>query len=196
MSVLRPQCPASGASSLWQRSRNARTAYLFLLPAFLVMADHHVLSARVRGLDVLHELRADEPQGRRTRAERHRASETTSGSWTTTSSSPTSISSGSWSSTSSGRFSNVVIHLILGVRIALLLNVEGLRLKRFYRAIFIIPVVIPPIIVAIVWRNMFDPQYGADQPGPQRHDRGALQAPAVHDRLAEPAQSRSSRQGP
>ena len=34
-------------------------------------------------------------------------------------------------------------------------------LKRFYRAIFILPVVIPPIIVATVWRNMFDPTHGA-----------------------------------
>ena len=57
--------------------------------------------------------------------------------------------------------SNVVIHVVLGVLIALVLNVEGLRFKRFYRAIYIIPVVIPPIIVATVWRNMFDPQYGA-----------------------------------
>jgi arabinogalactan oligomer/maltooligosaccharide transport system permease protein len=58
-------------------------------------------------------------------------------------------------------FSNVIIHVVLGVAIALVLNVEGLRFKRIYRAIFILPVVIPPIIVAVVWRNMFDPQYGA-----------------------------------
>jgi arabinogalactan oligomer/maltooligosaccharide transport system permease protein len=58
-------------------------------------------------------------------------------------------------------FSNVVLHVVLGVAIALVLNVEGLRFKRIYRALFILPVVIPPIIVATVWRNMFDPQYGA-----------------------------------
>jgi arabinogalactan oligomer / maltooligosaccharide transport system permease protein len=58
-------------------------------------------------------------------------------------------------------FSNVVIHVVLGVAIALLLNVEGLWLKRFWRAIYIIPVAIPPIIVATVWRNMFDPNSGA-----------------------------------
>lgn len=57
--------------------------------------------------------------------------------------------------------SNVIIHVILGVAIALLLNVEGLRGKRVWRAIYIIPVVIPPIIVATVWRNMFDPNSGA-----------------------------------
>jgi arabinogalactan oligomer/maltooligosaccharide transport system permease protein len=57
--------------------------------------------------------------------------------------------------------SNVVIHVVLGVAIALILNVKGLRFKRIWRAIYILPVVIPPIIVATVWRNMFDPQYGA-----------------------------------
>ena len=57
--------------------------------------------------------------------------------------------------------SNVAIHLILGVAIALLLNVKGLRFKRFWRALYILPVVIPSIIVATVWRNMFDAKYGA-----------------------------------
>lgn len=56
---------------------------------------------------------------------------------------------------------NVAIHLVLGVGIALLLNVKGLRFRKFYRAMFILPVVIPPIIVATVWANMFDAQNGA-----------------------------------
>lgn len=58
-------------------------------------------------------------------------------------------------------FSNVVIHVVLGVLIAVLLNTQGLRLKRIWRAVYILPVVIPPIIVATVWRNMFDQDYGA-----------------------------------
>jgi arabinogalactan oligomer/maltooligosaccharide transport system permease protein len=58
-------------------------------------------------------------------------------------------------------FTNVIIHVVLGVAIALLLNVKGLKFRGIYRAIYILPVVIPPIIVATVWRNMFDPQYGA-----------------------------------
>jgi arabinogalactan oligomer / maltooligosaccharide transport system permease protein len=57
--------------------------------------------------------------------------------------------------------SNVVIHVILGVLIAVLLNTQGLKLKRIWRAVYILPVVIPPIIVATVWRNMFDTDYGA-----------------------------------
>jgi arabinogalactan oligomer/maltooligosaccharide transport system permease protein len=58
-------------------------------------------------------------------------------------------------------FSNVIIHVVLGVAIALILNVDGLRFKRIWRAVYILPIAIPPIIVATVWRNMFDPQYGA-----------------------------------
>lgn len=58
-------------------------------------------------------------------------------------------------------FSNVVIHLILGVAIAVLLNTKGLWFKRFYRSLFIIPVIIPPIIVATVWKNMYDANDGA-----------------------------------
>lgn len=58
-------------------------------------------------------------------------------------------------------FTNVIIHVILGVGIAVLLNTKGLRFKRIYRALFIIPVVIPPIIVATVWRNMYDADDGA-----------------------------------
>jgi len=58
-------------------------------------------------------------------------------------------------------FSNVAIHLVLGVGIALLLHTKGLWFKRFYRSLFILPVVIPPLIVATVWKNMYDPTNGA-----------------------------------
>jgi arabinogalactan oligomer / maltooligosaccharide transport system permease protein len=58
-------------------------------------------------------------------------------------------------------FSNVIIHVVVGVAVALVLNTPGLWFKRFYRALFILPVVIPPIIVAVVWRNMFDKDNGA-----------------------------------
>ncbi len=57
--------------------------------------------------------------------------------------------------------SNVVIHVVLGVGVAVVLNVKGLWLKGVYRALYILPVVIPQIIVATVWRNMFDTDAGA-----------------------------------
>ncbi len=58
-------------------------------------------------------------------------------------------------------FVNVTIHVVVGVTVALVLNTPGLWFKRFYRAMFILPVVIPPIIVAVVWRSMFDKDNGA-----------------------------------
>jgi arabinogalactan oligomer / maltooligosaccharide transport system permease protein len=58
-------------------------------------------------------------------------------------------------------FSNVVVHLVIGVAVAVILNTQGLRFRGIYRALFILPVVIPQIIVATVWANMFDPDSGA-----------------------------------
>ena len=57
--------------------------------------------------------------------------------------------------------SNVMLHVPAGILIATMLNTEGLWLKKIYRALYILPVVIPPIVVATVWRNIFDEQYGA-----------------------------------
>jgi arabinogalactan oligomer/maltooligosaccharide transport system permease protein len=58
-------------------------------------------------------------------------------------------------------FSNVIFHVALGIIIAVFLNVEGLFGRQFYRAIFILPMVLPNIVIATVWRNMFDDQFGA-----------------------------------
>jgi arabinogalactan oligomer / maltooligosaccharide transport system permease protein len=57
--------------------------------------------------------------------------------------------------------SNVALHVPAGVLIAVLLNTQGLWFKKIYRAIYILPVVFPAIVVATVWRNIFDSQYGA-----------------------------------
>src|SRR3990172_6685545 len=56
---------------------------------------------------------------------------------------------------------NVMVHVPAGVLIAVMLNVQGLWLKKIYRALYILPVVVPPLVVATVWRNIFDEQYGA-----------------------------------
>jgi len=58
-------------------------------------------------------------------------------------------------------FSNVIVHVALGILIAVILNTEGLWFKGIYRAIYILPIVIPSIIIANVWKNMYDPDYGA-----------------------------------
>ena len=57
--------------------------------------------------------------------------------------------------------SNVVIHVVIGVAVAVVLNTKGLLFRGFWRALYILPVVIPSIIVATVWRNMFDTDAGA-----------------------------------
>jgi len=56
---------------------------------------------------------------------------------------------------------NVLVHVPAGVVIAVLLNTQGLWFKKIYRAVYILPVVVPPIVVATVWRNIFDENYGA-----------------------------------
>lgn len=56
---------------------------------------------------------------------------------------------------------NVLVHVPAGVLIAVLLNTQGLWGKKIYRAMYVLPVVIPPIVVGTVWRNIFDEQYGA-----------------------------------
>jgi arabinogalactan oligomer/maltooligosaccharide transport system permease protein len=56
---------------------------------------------------------------------------------------------------------NLVFHVGLGVILALLLNIEGLKGKKIYRAALILPWAVPVYVTALVWRNMFDAQSGA-----------------------------------
>ncbi|NWG07357.1 MAG: sugar ABC transporter permease [Chloroflexi bacterium] len=56
---------------------------------------------------------------------------------------------------------NVMVHVPAGVLIAVLLNTPGLWFKKVYRAIYILPVVIPPLVVAVVWQNIFHETNGA-----------------------------------
>jgi arabinogalactan oligomer/maltooligosaccharide transport system permease protein len=58
-------------------------------------------------------------------------------------------------------FINVFFHVALGVAFAMLLNIEKLRFKRIYRAFYIIPWALPALISGMVWRNMYDTNYGA-----------------------------------
>ncbi len=62
-------------------------------------------------------------------------------------------------------FSNVIIHVAMGIFIAVILNRQGLWGRGIYRAIYILPIVLPQIIVASIFRNMFDPDYGAINQG-------------------------------
>ncbi|MBC8447659.1 MAG: sugar ABC transporter permease [Chloroflexi bacterium] len=56
---------------------------------------------------------------------------------------------------------NVAFHVVLGVLIALALNSKKLIGRRIYRALFVLPWAIPPYISALTWRNMYDDRFGA-----------------------------------
>lgn len=56
---------------------------------------------------------------------------------------------------------NVVLHVSIGIAVALLLNRRDILGRRFFRAAYIFPWAMPPLVVAVVWRNMFDQQFGA-----------------------------------
>ena len=56
---------------------------------------------------------------------------------------------------------NVAFHVVLGVAVALVLNSKYLIGRRVYRALFVLPWAIPPYISALTWRNMYDDRFGA-----------------------------------
>jgi arabinogalactan oligomer / maltooligosaccharide transport system permease protein len=58
-------------------------------------------------------------------------------------------------------FSNVIFHVAIGIVVAVILNIEGLWFKRIYRSIYILPMVLPQLVIATVWKNMFDGESGA-----------------------------------
>ncbi|TDT46037.1 carbohydrate ABC transporter permease [Fonticella tunisiensis] len=55
---------------------------------------------------------------------------------------------------------NVFFHVTLGLIIALVLNRPGLRFKKFYRTIIILPWAVPQFVTALVWKMMYNNQFG------------------------------------
>jgi ABC-type sugar transport system permease subunit len=56
---------------------------------------------------------------------------------------------------------NVVLHVAIGLGLALLLKDPLLRFKGIYRALLILPWAMPNYITALIWKGMFHYQYGA-----------------------------------
>jgi arabinogalactan oligomer/maltooligosaccharide transport system permease protein len=56
---------------------------------------------------------------------------------------------------------NLFFHVVLGVAIALALNNKFLIGRRVYRALFVLPWAIPGYITALTWANMYDDRFGA-----------------------------------
>ncbi|MBA3456256.1 MAG: sugar ABC transporter permease [Deltaproteobacteria bacterium] len=56
---------------------------------------------------------------------------------------------------------NVAFHVAIGVTLALLLSRTWLRGKGVFRMLFILPWAVPNYITALIWKGMFDSEYGA-----------------------------------
>jgi arabinogalactan oligomer / maltooligosaccharide transport system permease protein len=56
---------------------------------------------------------------------------------------------------------NVVLHLVIGVALALLLARPALRLRGIYRVLLIVPWAVPSYVSALAWKGMFHKQLGA-----------------------------------
>ena len=55
---------------------------------------------------------------------------------------------------------NVALHVALGLFLALLLQDNNLKGKNIYRVLLIIPWAVPNYITALIWKAMFNAQYG------------------------------------
>jgi arabinogalactan oligomer/maltooligosaccharide transport system permease protein len=57
--------------------------------------------------------------------------------------------------------SNVALHVTIGIGLALLLREPWIRMRSMWRALLILPWAVPNYITALIWKTMFDAQYGA-----------------------------------
>jgi len=158
-----PEAP-TGFRLWWQRNTSTRAAYLYLIPAFAVMA---IITFYPMGYQVWMSFTDYGVKSLNPNSKTYQA--------------PTVVGVQNYSDIFKGdlakkvqnfnfwklltfnlvwTFTNVPVHVVLGVLIAVLLNTPGLWFKRAYRAIYILPIVIPTLVVATVWKNLFDPQSG------------------------------------
>lgn len=54
----------------------------------------------------------------------------------------------------------LTFEFLLGLGLALLLN-EALRGRTVFRALLLVPMMLPPVVVGVVWRLMLNPNFGA-----------------------------------
>ncbi|MCX6033282.1 MAG: sugar ABC transporter permease [Chloroflexi bacterium] len=170
---------SGGFANWWRHTATTRTAWLYLLPAFIVMGlitfyplfyqvwmsttDYDIKNLRI-------DSPAPNPAYLSEACQTNLKGECTWGIFENyhqifTGSLPVAIANFSfWKVLAFDlvwTFTNVPFHIVIGVLIAVLLNTKGLWFKRFYRAIFVLPMVIPSLVIAVVWRNMFDPDFGS-----------------------------------
>lgn len=56
---------------------------------------------------------------------------------------------------------NVILHVSIGMALAMVLNRPNLRFKGIYRVLLIVPWAVPNYITALIWKMMFNTQQGA-----------------------------------
>jgi arabinogalactan oligomer/maltooligosaccharide transport system permease protein len=58
-------------------------------------------------------------------------------------------------------FVNVFFHVVIGIAVAILLNRPRVIGRRLFRAVYVIPWAMPPLVVSLIWNKMFNSQFGA-----------------------------------
>jgi arabinogalactan oligomer / maltooligosaccharide transport system permease protein len=58
-------------------------------------------------------------------------------------------------------FVNVVFHVVIGIAVAVALNIKRLPGKRVYRSLFILPWALPALVSGMIWHNMWHERFGA-----------------------------------
>lgn len=53
----------------------------------------------------------------------------------------------------------LALEMLLGLALALLLDSE-IRARGFWRAIFLLPMILPPVVVGVIWRLIYNPSFG------------------------------------
>ena len=56
-------------------------------------------------------------------------------------------------------FASLTLEFLLGLALALLLDTE-IRARHFWRALFLLPMLLPPVVVGVIWRLIYNPDFG------------------------------------
>ena len=56
---------------------------------------------------------------------------------------------------------NVALHVSIGIAVALIVNMEKMPAKKLYRSLFVIPWALPSLVSGMLWANMWHDKFGA-----------------------------------
>ncbi len=166
--LAKPQPPSSPIATFWQRVKDSRLAWLYILPAGVIMA---IVSFFPQFVQIWMSFTDFRIQNLRFNFFNSATWETFGPEWVGLQNYIKVITSQlALENYDFGRLlafnitwtvTNVAVHVVLGVLIALALNSENLFGRRVYRVLFIIPWALPGYITALTWANMYDDRFGA-----------------------------------